>query len=67
MNCTGGRPPSDSFWSVIVVINQPSVGNCLNLLEVGERMCIESHGAIGAIEPVDECMLIGFARLDIAY
>jgi len=52
--------------AVFVVIDQPSVGNCLNLLEVGEQMCIKNFGAISAIEPLDEGILIGFARLDVA-
>lgn len=54
------------MWAVLVVNDQRSIGNCLNLLEVGEQMCIKNFGAMSAIEPLDEGILIGFARLDIA-
>jgi len=50
-------------WAVLVVIDQPSVGNCLNLLTVGEQMCIKRFSAISAIEPLDKGVLIRLSRL----
>lgn len=38
----------------------------MNLLEVGEQVCIEYLGTISAIEALDEGVLIWLARLDIA-
>lgn len=52
--------------AVFVVIDQPTIGNCLELLKVGEQMRIEHFGAISAIEPLDKGVLIRLARLDIA-
>lgn len=44
--------------AVLVVVDQPSVGNRLNLSEVGEQVCIEHLGARSAIEALDESVLI---------
>lgn len=47
------------------VIEQPSIGNRLDLLQVGERMSFEYFGAISALEPLDKDVLITLARLDL--
>lgn len=52
--------------AVFVVIDQPSIGNRLDLLKVGEQMRIKHFGALSAIEPLDKGVLIRLARLDIA-
>lgn len=66
MNCIGGRPPSDLCGRVLVVIDQPLIGNRLDQLKVGEQVRVEHLGPISSIEALDKGVLIWLARLDIA-
>jgi len=52
--------------TVFVVIDEPTFSDCLDLLKVGEQMCIEHFGAVSAIEALDKGVLIRLSRLDIA-
>jgi hypothetical protein len=51
--------------AVFVVIGQPLGGDGLDLLEVGEQMCIEHFRAVRSVETLDKGVLIGLARLDV--
>lgn len=52
--------------AVFVVIDEPTFSDCLDLLKVGEQICIEHFGAVGAIKALDKGVLIRLSRLDIA-
>ncbi|MNV45295.1 hypothetical protein D3C71_1370870 [compost metagenome] len=52
--------------AVLVVIDQPLIGNRLDLLKVGEQVRVENLGSISSIEALNEGVLIWFAGLDIA-
>lgn len=52
--------------AIFVVIDEPTFSDCLDLLKVGEQMCIELFGAVSAIEALDKGVLIRLSRLDIA-
>jgi hypothetical protein len=51
--------------AVLVVIEQPLIGNRLDLLKVGEQVRVEHLGSISSIEALNESVLIWLARLDI--
>ncbi len=52
--------------AVPVVIDQPLIGNRLDLLKVGEQVRVEHLGSISSIEALNESVLIWLARLDVA-
>lgn len=52
--------------AVLVVIDQPLIGNRLDLLKVGEQVRVEHLGSISSIEALNVSVLIWLARLDIA-
>lgn len=52
--------------AVLVVIDQPLIGNRLDLLKVGGQARVEHLGSISSIEALNESVLIWLARLDIA-
>lgn len=53
--------------AVFVVIDEPTFSDCLDVLKVGDQMCVEHFGAVCAIEALDKGVLIRLSRLDIAY
>jgi len=52
--------------TVFVVIDQPLVGDGLDLLQVGEQVCVEHFRAVRSVEALDKGVLIGLARLDVS-
>lgn len=51
--------------AVLVVVNNPCLGQVLDLLDVGKHVRVEHLAAVDAVEPLDESVLIGLARLDV--
>lgn len=66
MKRTGRRPAQRLMRAVFVVIDEPSIGDCLELLELGDQMCIEHFGAIRAIEALHKGVWLGLPGWDIA-
>ena len=52
--------------AVFVVLDQPLVCDGLDLLQVGEQMCIEHFGAVRSVETLDKGVLVGLTRLDVS-
>lgn len=53
--------------TVFVVVDQPLVGDSLDLVQIGEQMCVEHFGSVRSVETLDEGILIRLARLDVAH
>lgn len=55
------------MWAVLVVVDQPLVGNGLDLFQVGEQMSVEHFGSVRSVETLNEGILIRLAGLDVAH
>ena len=61
-----GRQPAERLvWPDFVVGPQPSIGELADLVERREKVDIEDRVAVGAVEALDESVLIGLAGLDV--